>query len=305
MPAQNTKGGNRNMTTERLYEFLVLSQSLNYSKAAPALHISQSVLTKHIKNMEKELGTTLFDRNTHGVALTPAGLLLSKEAEPLITSCNSSLKFLMPSDVPEKGTLRIGCTLELSYAAHIQVFIQNFSKTYPDIDVQTDILTTDWSAKALDSYDVLLTSFELRNVPANVYGKLIKSYGTYAVVYPDHKLLSKSHVQMRDLEGETIIVPYMQESFGPYARNWNLIKKQTCDRVNCLPVKDLPSALFQVSLCKGITIIPRYVKNMLPANSCIIWVSHQECRFNEYIYYKETMENGAAKLFYETFLKKN
>jgi DNA-binding transcriptional LysR family regulator len=205
----------------------------------------------------------------------------------------------------EKGTLHIGCTLELSYAAHIQVFIQKFAELYPDIDVQTDILTTDWSAETLDSYDILMTSFELRNIPSNVHGKLIKSYGTYAVVYPGHKLLSKSHLQMQDLEGETIIVPYMQESFGPYARNWNLIKKQTHDRVNCLPVKDLPSALFQVSLHKGITIIPRYVKNMLPANSCIIWVSHQECRFHEYIYYKETMENGAAKLFYETFLAKN
>jgi hypothetical protein len=109
---------------------------------------------------------------------------------------------------------------------------------------------------------------------------------------------------MHDLEGETIIVPFMQEWFGPYAKNWNLIKKHTHDRVNCIPANDLPSALFQVATHKGISIVPRYVKNLLPINSFIIGISNPECIFNEYIYYKETSENGAAKLFYETFLKK-
>ena len=45
------------MKTETLYEFLVLSKTLNYSKAAENLYISQSVLSKHIQEMEKELGT--------------------------------------------------------------------------------------------------------------------------------------------------------------------------------------------------------------------------------------------------------
>ena len=43
------------MNTGRLYEFLVLSRLLSYSKAADALYISQSVLTKHIQELEKEL----------------------------------------------------------------------------------------------------------------------------------------------------------------------------------------------------------------------------------------------------------
>ena len=47
------------MKTEQLYEFLVLSRTLNYSRAADALYISQSVLSKHILEMEQELNTSL------------------------------------------------------------------------------------------------------------------------------------------------------------------------------------------------------------------------------------------------------
>lgn len=53
------------MKTEQLYEFLVLSRTLNYSRAANALYISQSVLSKHILEMEQELNTSLFFRSTH------------------------------------------------------------------------------------------------------------------------------------------------------------------------------------------------------------------------------------------------
>ena len=41
------------MNTERLYEFLVLSHVLNYTRAAKALYISQPILTRHI---QAELG---------------------------------------------------------------------------------------------------------------------------------------------------------------------------------------------------------------------------------------------------------
>ena len=58
------------MNTERLYEFLVLSHVLNYTRAAKALYISQPILTRHIQALEAELGMPLFRRTTHGVTLT-------------------------------------------------------------------------------------------------------------------------------------------------------------------------------------------------------------------------------------------
>ena len=43
------------VNTERLYEFLVLSHVLNYTRAAKALYISQPILTRHIQALERSL----------------------------------------------------------------------------------------------------------------------------------------------------------------------------------------------------------------------------------------------------------
>lgn len=57
---------------EILREYVVFARHLNFSSTAKELYVSQSGLSTHIKNMEKELGFDLVDRS-EPVALTPAG----------------------------------------------------------------------------------------------------------------------------------------------------------------------------------------------------------------------------------------
>lgn len=289
------------MTTEKLYEFLVLSKTLNYSKAAGALYISQSVLSKHIKDMEKELNVTLFERSTHEVLLTNAGQLLAKETASIIDDCNNMQAMMHLQNLPATGSIRIACVLELSYASHIQFFIHKFTERYPHINLIFHVLTDGAPEDILFGYDFVLTPCEYPALPKHVHQIFINSHGTYAVLPPGHHLLSKSLLQLRELEGETIIVPFSHELFGPYATNYQIVKKYTHDHVNCLSAPNLSTALFMVSIGKGIAIAPRYVKNMVPSNTFMVGISNHTARFPEYLYYHEDKENGAAKLFYEEF----
>lgn len=289
------------MTTEKLYEFLILSKTLNYSKAAETLYISQSILTRHIQELEKELDTRLFARNTHGVSLTYAGSILAGRAEQLIEKCDNAVSLAHISGLSIMGSVKIACSLELSYAAHLQIFFQRFSGRYPNIQLIFDVKTEGTPADLLLDYDIVFTPCEYTNLSPEIQSQLIARHGIYVVLPPEHPLLSKSLIHMRELSGETLIVPFATEYFGPYAGNLLAVQKHTRGNINYIKTANLPSALFLVASGRGIALAPRYVKNLLPHNAVVTGLSSELCHFNEYIYYHEKKDNGAARLFWEEF----
>ena len=57
--------------------FLAAADELNFTRAAERVGVSQQVLSAQIRQLEEELGVRLFDRSTHRVVLTDAGVALA------------------------------------------------------------------------------------------------------------------------------------------------------------------------------------------------------------------------------------
>lgn len=83
------------MINLELYKiFVFVAKEGNITKASEKLNISQPAVTKHIKNLEEQLGVTLFKRNKYGMELTDKGRELYKEVgEPIIKIYNAERKF--------------------------------------------------------------------------------------------------------------------------------------------------------------------------------------------------------------------
>lgn len=58
----------------KLRYFVTVANRLHFGRAADELHIAQPVLSRQIRALEQDLGASLFTRDSHGVALTDAGL---------------------------------------------------------------------------------------------------------------------------------------------------------------------------------------------------------------------------------------
>ncbi len=292
------------MTTEYLREFLVLSQVGSFNRAASILYIAQPVLTRHIQELEKEFGAQLFTRSSRGSTLTEAGLFLARQLPELLEACDNASTHLLQGGLPISGRLRIACSHELSYAAHIRSFIGGFLRRYRDLDVSFEVISGALPPSMLYSYDVVLSPCRYPETPPDTQEVLLHRHTVYAYFYQGHRLMSRQSVHLEELAGETILVPYAGEAFGPYARNWQLTERQTHGAAACRRVPNLATAISLLASDAGFTLLSsRYVRYMLMPNAAaFIPVTDSDCCFDEYLYTPSWHTNGAAKLFHEEFV---
>lgn len=69
---------------DQVQEYVTLAKTLSFSKTAEISCITQPALTRHIHEIEEEMGTRLFDRTTRSVSITPAGAAVLEEFEEIL-----------------------------------------------------------------------------------------------------------------------------------------------------------------------------------------------------------------------------
>ncbi|MFG2502078.1 LysR family transcriptional regulator [Streptomyces sp. NPDC048441] len=89
------------MEARPLRYFVAVAEELNFARAAERLGISPPPLSRAIRQLETELGVTLFERTTHSVALTPAGTVLLAEARIALDALQAAGRRAQRAAAPE------------------------------------------------------------------------------------------------------------------------------------------------------------------------------------------------------------
>ena len=95
------------MDVEQLRAFLAVAEELHFGRAAARLHVAQPPLSRTIKQLEKHLGATLFDRNTRSVKLTASGQALIDPARAVLEAMRTAENAVVSADGGETGLVRI------------------------------------------------------------------------------------------------------------------------------------------------------------------------------------------------------
>lgn len=146
------------MNIKQLEYFVEVAKTLNYSKAAQNLYISQSAITKQIKLLEDELQTTLFYRDNKKVEITKAGELFLKEARLILRKVDESKQKIELFNQGMEGSLRIGYISGLERAFLIPV-MASFYDLYPNVQVFLERNTSYILKQSLinKQYDLIFT----------------------------------------------------------------------------------------------------------------------------------------------------
>lgn len=119
------------MELRQLRYFVKVAETLNFSEAAKALYVTQSTLSQQVRQLEAELGTPLFERSSHHVALTEAGSVILANARQALREAEMCAERINDINNLSTGTLNIGVTY--SFSPILTETILTFTKRYPRI----------------------------------------------------------------------------------------------------------------------------------------------------------------------------
>jgi LysR family transcriptional regulator, salicylic acid-responsive activator of bsdBCD len=115
--------------------FITIVEEGKISQAAKRLNISQPPLSLHLKQLEIELGVTLFERHTRKLIVTEEGMLFYKRAKELIELLTGTIEEVKELSEGTKGILSIGTISSLG-AELLPEKIREFQLYYPDVQFQ-------------------------------------------------------------------------------------------------------------------------------------------------------------------------
>jgi DNA-binding transcriptional LysR family regulator len=120
------------MEIKQLEIFVCVARTLNFSKAADEMFISQPSVSAQISALEKTIGSQLLVRNTKGVSLTKTGLDLLVYAQKILSLRDQAIQSVSGEDRNMSGVIDIiSSTIPAQHL--LPEIISNFQKKWPNI----------------------------------------------------------------------------------------------------------------------------------------------------------------------------
>ena len=195
-----------NQTEFRHYKyFLALAKDLHFRKAAESLYISQPGLSRQIKQMESELGISLFERHNRKVELTKAGLYLQKELTSNFKRLDDIVNHAKLLNDGIDGNLKMGYVGSAMQQV-IPDLLLEFKKIYPNVLFNLNEMDNEKQIQALLRQEIDLGFIRMERVPR---GLSIQSVfeDTFSLVLPkNHKLNLSNFTDLSQLKDESFIL---------------------------------------------------------------------------------------------------
>jgi len=189
----------------RLTVFQAAARRLSFSQAADDLHLSQPAVSKHIGQLEAELGVKLFQRAGNRVELTDAGRILNDYAERVATLSEEVRRVLGELAGLKRGYLRLAASSTPGFYL-LPEALARFSRRYPGIEVSLWLGNSSAVAQQVLQGAVDLGFVGIR---PELPGLQVRPFAEDQIVLAtpsDHRLARVAAFSRELLNGETLIL---------------------------------------------------------------------------------------------------
>lgn len=107
----------------------------SFYRAARALDIDQSTLSRAILKLERSIGMPIFDRSRAGVTTTLAGTAFIRGAKPMVATADKLVAMMRAAGQGRAGGLRLGHNGSVS-AGNLRATLMNWHEANPDVEIE-------------------------------------------------------------------------------------------------------------------------------------------------------------------------
>ncbi|KII00653.1 LysR family transcriptional regulator [Streptomonospora alba] len=125
------------MQFQQLEYFLAVAETRHFTRAAEVSHVAQPSLSRQIRNLEEELGASLFSRARGNITLTPAGEALLPLAQRIVADMETARHEVQELAGMRRGRLRLGATPSLC-AGLLAEALAGFHDRFPGVGLQVE-----------------------------------------------------------------------------------------------------------------------------------------------------------------------
>ncbi|HBP28118.1 MAG: LysR substrate-binding domain-containing protein [Advenella sp.] len=193
------------MELRHLRYFLALASSLNFTRAAERVHVTQSTLSHQIRQLEEEIGQHLFDRSSKRVALTEAGESFLIYAARALTAIDQGLSELKQTVVPMTGTVRIGTTHTFNLG-FLPDCIALFLKHNPTVKIIIEELSGDAITQGLKAEELDVGIAYRPEQQKEIRFEPLFNEELALVVAKTHPLAKRKRLRIAELHRESLVL---------------------------------------------------------------------------------------------------
>lgn len=194
------------MNTKQIDYCIELAHTLNFSRAADNLYVSQPTFSYQIKLLEEEIGFPIFERSGRGAALTPAGEQFVSYLRTMREDMKRAIELGQNFSSQYKDDISIGAMVRQAIY-FLPEAIRTFAEIHPEVQISPKFQYTGGLEEFLSNKTDIHFSLEehVKQIPGISIYKLFTSR-IYLITDKNDPLAKKDFIIESDLYGRTIMV---------------------------------------------------------------------------------------------------
>lgn len=193
------------MELRHLRYFVALAETLNFTRAAERVHVTQSTLSHQIRQLEDEVGRPLFERLGRRVLLTEAGETFVAYAARALREVDQGLGDLLRAPDELSGEVRIGATGTFNIG-FVPECMAVFLERHPTVKLTVDELAADAIAQRLLDGTLDLGIAYQPAEPSPLWFEPLYTEEMVLVVGLAHPLAQRKRVRMVELHRQRMVL---------------------------------------------------------------------------------------------------